>query len=299
MSDLDDLAAAASGGSGGRHPASVPPKSGGPARVAQPARRQLEPEPAEEETAYYPSQPVGGGGGGVAAKTWIWLSVGLVVVLGLAFWLINRDTGTPAATDAVAVASPSSTETPKAPTTAVAPPPALDGTDPPAATPAPDATARVQAATRAPAAATRPGRGALEDVEDPADAIHVYHLKRISTDTIEFKIRNKSKRGVHVRALEFYAETNDRVPLGESITFWLPPGGIVPGEREIAEMAKRLGDDEGVTAVVQDAEFTDAMPDEIRELLAEAEGGDEGADASDEAEDVSPSKKKQEQAADE
>ena len=297
MSDLDDLAAAARGGSSRKPSAPVPRKAAAPTRRVQPSLEQMEPEPVEEETAYSPPQPVPAGGGGLDAKTWVWLSVGMVVVLALAFWLINRDTGAPAGTEAVATAGPGKPAAAKPPTTTVVSPPAESDTAAPAPAPAPalGVAASPQAAAKMPdAPATRPGWGALEDVEDPADAIVVYHLKRISTDTIEFKIRNKSKRGVYVRALEFFAESNDRVPLGESITFWLPPGGLVPGEREIAEMAKRLGDEEGVTAVVQDAEFSDMMPDEIRQLMNEAEGGgdDEGAERSDATEDAGSSQKK-------
>src|SRR5687767_3982106 len=117
MSDLDDLAAAASGGSRGKPTAPISRKAAGSTRDVQPALDQFDPEPVEEETAYHAPQPVGGGGG-LDAKTWVWLSVGMVIVLGLAFWLINRDTGTPAATDAVAAAAgPATPGKPKSPAT--------------------------------------------------------------------------------------------------------------------------------------------------------------------------------------
>lgn len=281
MSDLDDLAQAASGGAGkgGRQPAAPP------AKLAQPAKAVAEAPPEEDErVAYERPAPASG----VSPKTWVGLGLGIVAVLGLAFWLINRDKGPGESTSPLAQAIRSSAAgkgaTTKAagavtaPTTNVSPnlkPVAGAGTTPGSAGAAP---------------ASRPGALVLKDIEDPADAIEVYRLKRDGT-TLDIGVRNISKRGVYVRVLQFYPESDEDDAFGESIRFWLPPGIPLNATHEIPRLAARLGDDEGVTAFIEDAEFTDEMPDELKELAAEAEASNNASDDEGPGEEEEPAPK--------
>jgi hypothetical protein len=126
----------------------------------------------------------------------------------------------------------------------------------------PSAGAGTAAAPVPPAApVTRPARARqpLQDIADPYQALDIYHLKRGVGDTIEIKARNLGKRGLFVKSVELYAESNDRVPL-DNIGFWLPPGEAIIASREVLELSRRLSDDEPVKAVVNEAEFRDTAP---------------------------------------
>ena len=295
MSDLDDLARALSGGgggTGGRPPAAQPSKAGKTSKPAKPAkptkvRATAVPPPEEDENIAY-ERPVPAGG--VSPKTWVWLGLGIVAVLGLAFWLINRDQGPAESSSPLAQAIRSSTVGKGATTQAAGPATAPTTTNASptlgsvgAAVPAAGTGAAVRPATR-------PGAVLTKDIEDPVDAIEVYRLKRDGA-TLDIGVRNISKRGVYVRVLQFYPESDEDEAFGESIRFWLAPGGSLNDTTPIPRLAARLGEDEGVTAFIEDAEFSDTMPDELKELAAEAEAPDAG-DEEEEEEPAPKSKKK-------
>ena len=281
MSDLDDLASAARGGapSPSSHRPVAPGKPSPPGATRKRPARQTETAPPVPQENEGPARPPG-----VSPRFWVGLAVGIVVVLGLAFWVINRNAGPSPTQLATAPQRPLPATAPATPRPAggsdAGTPAALSSgeaggatttTTPTAATPPVDSPTRPPSTPPA-----TPARAGLVDVEEPADAIEVYHLKR-DADNVSFKIRNRSRRGVYVRALEFFAESDDRVAL-DSIRFWLPPGGVVTDTRDIAEMVRRLGDEEGVTAAVQDAEFSDSLPRELQELMNESDAAEADQD---------------------
>lgn len=262
MGDLDDLARAASGGAGkgGRQPAAPPAKLSGPAKAVAEA-----PPEEDRRVAYERPAPAGG----VSPKLWVRLGLGIAAVLGLAFWLINRDKGRGESTSPLAQAIRSSAASKAATTKASGPTTAPTTNVSP--NPGPAAGTGPARGFAGAAPASRPGALVLKEVEDPADAIEVYRLKRDGT-TLEIGVRNISKRGVFVRVLQFYPESDEDDAFGESIRFWLSPGSSLNDTTGIPRLAARLGEDEGVTAFIEDAEFADEMPDELKELAAQAEG---------------------------
>ena len=282
MSDLDDLARAASGGTSGHRsggsrppagPAAKPAKAG---KAAKPAKGRAAPPPpaADDDGSIVYEQPPPSAG--VSPMAWVGLGAGIVLVLAVAFWLVNRErepapppvaqsarnAGAKSATTRAALpAAPTSGPTTTGPSTNGAP----------GASPAAKAGAALKPATR-------PMPADLKDVEEPSEAIEFTVTRK--GDSVEIKARNISKRGVFVRSMAFYAETNDRVQLG-SVGFWLQPGHPVSDTYPIADLSSRLGEEEGVTAVIEDAEFSDKMPKE----LAEQAAADSGAATADEDED--------------
>ncbi len=292
MSDLDDLARAHGGGPRPKpalpaRPGATPPKPARPSSPppppigtqpasAPPVRAHATPDaarppqqkakrPPPKAEVFIPLEPEVAAG--VNPNVWVLLSVSLVVVLGLAFWLINRAPGTGNAPGPLAQSEAASTADGAEPNNVGAP---RANVSPSASSP--DGAAPTGSAggpTTRVGAGVRPSPLVLEDIQEPAAAIDAYLVKRTEPDKVEVKVRNKSKRGVYVRALEIFAESDDRVPL-DSIRFWLPPGGGVGTIRIIEDMPRRLGDDEGVTAVVQDAEFRDTEPKDLEEGAEES-----------------------------
>lgn len=235
MSDLDELASV---------------QRGAPHPNAQP-----EPRPAIE-----------GSGTGMRPAVWVAMIGGIAVVLGVAAWIIVRNTGGPAepagqASGTVATGGPS---TRARPTTAATRPAEAAARRPrgPSTANTRVQPARTSPTTRPVAAKGKSQRRVLEDIADPLLALEIYHLKRGTGDTIEIKARNKSKRGLFVKSVELFAETNDAIPL-DNIGFWLPAGNSVAAQREVPDLSRRLGPDERVKAVINQAEFRDEAPPEL------------------------------------
>jgi hypothetical protein len=203
--------------------------------------------------------PVSSGG----AK-WVWIAAGaaiLAIVLG-AYWFIRSETASTPPTTTATVAPGAAQETtarpdaaaPSPPTTAAA---AGIGTRSEDAAPAPPARTSV--------------RPPLRDIVDPYQALEIYHLQRGAGDTLEIKARNLSKRGLFVRSVDLFAESNDRAPLW-NIGFWLPPGESVNEGYVVPELSRRLGRNEAVRAVINEAEFRDEPPEELAAPKNPAEG---------------------------
>lgn len=132
----------------------------------------------------------------------------------------------------------------------------------PTATPAPAPAIAPPPQTK-PVSRVPAGREALQDIADPYQALDIYHLKRIQgTNTIEIKIRNKSKRGLLVKSVELFAEKSDRKPL-DNIGFWIGPGEAIVQQREVLELSRRLGEDEPMKAVINEIEFRDEPPTDV------------------------------------
>lgn len=294
MSDLDDLAKAASGGgTRGRQPASPQAKPGKPAQAVKPAAPRVAPPPPEDDRIVYEYEgppPAGG----VSPKAWIALGAGIVIVLALAFWIINRDRGAaprPLAQGPSAQGAKGAATKPAAaaalPTTGPARSPSAAAGAAGAASPGGSGAAAQAPAPRAP--------GALKDIEDPTEAVEVYHLTR-DGDILDIRVRNISRRGVYVKVLQFYAESDDTKPIGESIRFWLAPGMPLVATHEMPRLSDRLGEEEGVIGVVEEAEFADAMPEELKELAAaekaEASPADEQDDEDENEEEPAPTRGK-------
>ena len=182
---------------------------------------------------------------GIRPMVWIALGLGIcaVLVLGLLLFSVRTVTvGTVTVGPVVTtVPGPVGTTMPTTTTTSASAPPTI------AASPA---------APRRPTRARPP----LRDIADPYQALDIYHLRRGVGETIEIKARNLSKRGLFVKSVELYAESNDRVPL-DNIGFWLPAGEAIIATREVLELSRRLGDDEPIKAVVNEAEFRETAPD--------------------------------------
>lgn len=279
MSDLDDLAAAASGGEPrGRQ---LMPPTAKPGRADQPnkpaAARVAAPPVHDERVAYEPPMPAAG----LSPMTWVGLGAGIVVVLLLAFWLINRDRGTsPAPVARVggtagaqgAAAKAGAPDFPASgPTTSVSPNLGSPGTERPAGGGAPSKPA------------SRPAPLALKDVEEPADAIE-FAVTR-DGDAVVIKARNVSRRGVFVRSMEFFAETDDRLPL-DSIRFWIPSGGTLDTTYPMPILSDRLGEEEAVTGAIAEAEFSDTTPADLEGRPTEEGNTAEGAGDADEVDDT-------------
>jgi hypothetical protein len=192
-------------------------------------------------------------------RFWVGLTGGMALVLVLAFVLIRRSSRRaddnasvipPAAASVQSARSPA----PNGPTAD----PAAQAREPAGA---PSAAASIPATRRSPLPTVRK-RIELQDIDDPLEAVEIVNLRRGAGDTIEVGARNLSRRGVLVKSVDIFAESDDRVPLC-NIGFWLPVGGAAEDRREVPELSRRLGEKEGIKAVINEAEFRDAPPDEL------------------------------------
>jgi hypothetical protein len=176
---------------------------------------------------------------------WFVLIGGMVVVLGVAFWVIRRNAGTVEEPAPAVVAAP-------AQSAAV---PAEPGESSPA--PAPPVAVETP-----PAPAPARKKNELLDIADPLEAIEIVQLRRGPGDTIEIGARNRSRRGLLVKSVDLFAESDERTPLC-NIGFWLPVGGYVEDRHEVAELSRRLGEKDRIKAVINDAEFRDTPPEDL------------------------------------
>jgi hypothetical protein len=170
--------------------------------------------------------------------TWVWLGAGVTIVLVLAvsFEIIRYNTA-----PADSVTAPPSPPQSKMP---LPPQPASANTE------------RAPVRTKSYAI---PGRELLEDISDPTKALQIYHCQRGAGDTLEIKARNRSKRGLFVKSVQFFAESDQNNPLAD-IGFWLPVGGGVQTAYPVQELSRHLKPDEKVIAVIVEADFRDEPP---------------------------------------
>jgi hypothetical protein len=176
---------------------------------------------------------------------WIALVGGMALVLVVAFALVRRN-AQPEGEPVVQKSAPTPVSPPVSP-----------------AQPQPQTAPDVPVAAVRPA--TTPGgrkRTPLRDIADPLEAVEIVHLRRGAGDTIEIGARNVSLRAVYVKSVEIFADSDDRHPL-DNVGFWLPVGGAAEARREVPELSRRLGENEGVRAVINEAEFRDAPPEEV------------------------------------
>ena len=176
---------------------------------------------------------------------------GIVIVLGVAVAVVWQTAPAPTVQE---VPQPPTRTAPPAPTVAAPP-------SPPTASPSVNPVAPV-AATTPTASRARPIRTPLQDIADPLEAVEIVHLRRGEGDTIEIRARNRSKRGVFVKSVDLFAESDQLVPL-DNVGFWLPVGGLAESRREVPELSRRLADGEAIKAVINEAEFRDAPPEEL------------------------------------
>jgi hypothetical protein len=166
---------------------------------------------------------------------------GIVVVIAAALAVVWKTAPTPTVQQA--------SQTPTRPAPLPAEPPAREPVD-----------RNPTAAPNAPRGA--PKRTPLQDIADPLEAVEILHLRRGEGDTIELRARNRSKRGVFVKSVDLFAESDELVPL-DNVGFWLPVGGLAESRREVPELSRRLGDNEAIKAVINEAEFRDSPPEEL------------------------------------
>src|SRR5438045_3130192 len=76
---------------------------------------------------------------------------------------------------------------------------------------------------------------------------------------IEVRARNLTAKGLLVKSIDLFAESDPKTPL-YNIGLWLPAGDGVAASYEIPELSRRLGPDEKMTARINDAEYRDAPP---------------------------------------
>jgi hypothetical protein len=240
MSDLDDLATAASG-----------------APIPRPGYQQLPPHTVE-----YRPQP----SSGISVWLWVGLAAGILFILFGGFLIVYLMVGRAAPTP---VAQPVAA----APQITI-PDLAVPAPADPSVTPKPSVKSP-PAQPVSPAVRAAKNRPALQEIADPKRAVEILSLKRGIGDLIEVKARNRTAKGLLVKSIDLFAESDPKTPL-YNIGLWIPAGDGVAAAYEIPELSRRLGPDEKITATIIDAEYRDAPPADVNERDRDAqlrEGG--------------------------